>query len=101
MTRKKPSESLSFRLSGPLLDRLQEEATALELSPDLHAKAIVVSMLQDEHRLQVIEELRAVREDIHRLRADVATTLETVLLNVTKVSPEEARAFVRDTLRSS
>lgn len=93
------SESLSFRLGGPLLERLTEEASARDLSPDLHARNLVVGALQDEHRLQLIEELRAVREDIHRLRADLATTLETVLLNLTEVSPDEARAFVRDSLR--
>jgi len=98
MTRKKPSESLSFRLSGPLLDRLQQEATALELSPDLHAKAIVVSTLQDEHRLQILEELRAAREDVRRLRADLVIVLEMILLNVARVDKDQVKAFVRDRL---
>lgn len=95
---KKRSESLSFRLGGPQLARLADEASARNLSPDLYARTLVVGVLQDEIRLQLIEENRALREDVRKLRGDISITLETILLNVAGVGPDEARAFVRDRL---
>jgi len=96
----KESETVSFRLSGALLTRLTEDAAARGASRGEHARALLISVLQDEHRLQVLEDTRVVRDEVRKLRSDVALTLEAVLLNIGKVSEGDVRAFVSKNLRS-
>lgn len=99
-TKKSASEPVSFRLARPLHERLAGEAIARGIdSPDLYARALVVGVLQDETRLQLIEELHAVREDLRRLRADVATALEMTLINVGNAPTDRVQEFVSKNLR--
>lgn len=99
MRSKAPSTSVSFRLPDPLFQKLSAEAEAEGLSIGESARRLLVAVLQDEDRLRVLEEAQQTRLEISRLRADVATTLETVLLNVTQTPPEAVRKWVSEKLR--
>jgi hypothetical protein len=94
------SEAISFRLGGALLNKLEEEAKADgNKSRGEYARKLVMSVLQDEARLQLLEESRGLRDDVHRLRKDLATTLELVLLNIGRVPQEQVQDFVSKNLR--
>jgi hypothetical protein len=94
------SEPITFRLGGALLNKLEEEATADgSKSRGEYARKLVLSALQDEVRLQLLEESRGLRDDVHRLRKDLATTLELVLLNIGRVPQEQVQDFVSKNLR--
>jgi hypothetical protein len=92
---------VGFRLGGALLERLHAEATARGLSEGQCARALVSHVLQDEARLLLLEEVDALRQQVSRLRDDVATTLELILMNVAKVDEASVRQYVRSHLRNS
>ncbi len=99
MRTKTPSSSVSFRLPDPVFQRLTAEAEAHGVSVGECARRLLIGVLQDEDRLRVLDEIHAARLDVSNLRADVATTLETVLLNVTKTPPDTVRKWVSEKLR--
>ena len=94
-----PTETISFRLGDPLLEMLGQRAIAEGESRGEHAKRLVVRALQDETNLELLHELRLARTEVLRLRADVATSLEAVLLNVSSASAAEVKQFISDNLR--
>lgn len=94
------SEAISFRLGGALLNQLEAQANADgNKSRGEYARKLVVSVLQDEARLQLLEESRALREEVDKLRRDLATTLELVLLNIGRVPQQQVQDFVSKNLR--
>lgn len=95
----KDSETISFRMSGPLLAQLTELATALGASRGEYAKNVLIAALQDEHRLQMLDDMRALRANVERLRSDVATSLEAVLLNIGKIDEGQVQEFISKNLR--
>ena len=95
----KDSETVSFRMSGALLARLTEEAAARGVSRGEHARNVLITALQDEHRLQVLEDIHTLRGELQRLRTDVASTLEVVLLNLAKVDQRDVTEFISKNLR--
>lgn len=93
------SKTVSFRMTGPLLERLVANANATGRSVGESARDLLVSVLQDEARLEVLEEVRAAREDLRELRSDIAASLEAVLLNIAGKKKEDVRAYVSTVLR--
>lgn len=82
------------------MDRLAALAEAEGVSIGEKARELVTAVLQDEDRLRVLEEVQGVRERLDRLRSDVATSLEMILLNVGKdVSADQVRDWVTNNLR--
>ena len=82
------------------MDRLSALAEAEGVSVGEKARELVTAVLQDEDRLRVLEEVHGVREQLDRLRSDVATSLEMILLNVGKdVSADQVRDWVTNNLR--
>lgn len=63
------------------------------------ARAMVLSVLQDENNLQLMEDVRRLQADLQDLRADIATTLEVMLINLAAKEPDAVREFVRAHLR--
>lgn len=92
------SSTVSFRLSGALLQQLAESAKASGASLGEQARELVLGALSDVTHRATLAELALVREEVQRLRADVATTLELLLLNVANLSEEEVKRFVRTNL---
>jgi hypothetical protein len=79
---------------------LVERAESIGVSTGELAKQIVISALQDKWSLESLRLLQEVQEDVGQLRADLALTLETVLLNLSKAaSKEEVKEFVAKRLR--
>jgi hypothetical protein len=93
------SSTVSFRLRGALLEGLQKRAEEQGVSAGELARRLVIGVLQDEDRSRVLLELETVRQELSRLRSDVATSLEMVLLNVGSSSPDEIRAWVGKNMR--
>lgn len=82
------------------MDRLSALAEAEGVSVGEKARELVTAVLQDEDRLRVLEEVHGVSEQLDRLRSDVATSLEMILLNVGKdVSADQVRDWVTNNLR--
>lgn len=93
--KKHPSEALSFRLSGPLLDLLTKEAEARGKSRDLCAKELVVAALQDETSREQLHRLNEVRDEVKQLRLQVATMLAELWENrAREFSRDDARQFI-------
>lgn len=91
---------VSFRLRQPFMGMLVERAESIGVSTGELAKQIVISALQDKWSLESLRLLQEVQEDVGQLRADLALTLETVLLNLSKAaSKEEVKEFVAKRLR--
>ena len=99
MSPRAPSQSLSFRLPEAIHAKLVAEAAAGKVSVGELARRLVVAAVQDEDRYRVLNEMQELRREVAKLRADVATTLETVLLNITKAPEESVRAWVTEKLR--
>ena len=94
------SRSISFRLSGALLDRLAQLAADGNLSLGDAARQLLTSALQDEDRLRTLEELGRLRHDVEGLRTDLASSIEMVLLNLPGgANPDEVREWVTNNLR--
>jgi hypothetical protein len=90
------SRSLSFRLSGSLLEILLERADSLSLSPSAYARQLVVAALRDEAQLEIRRELLASRQvaaslsgSMRDLRGAVRSALEVILLNVVEEGSRE------------
>lgn len=94
-----PASHVGFRLPDRLFDQLRERAERDGKSPGEYARRLVASVLEDEERKQTAVQLQAVQQELASLRADVATTLEMVLLNTVKVSPESVKKWVTEKLR--
>ena len=99
MKPKQQAQTVSFRLGEPLLSALVERAEQEGESRGECARRIVAAALQDEMSLEVLRELEATRRELARLRDDLATSLESVLLNIGHIRPEEIQAFLSRTLR--
>jgi len=95
------SETISFRLGGAELSALGERASAERLSPHALARRLVTSSLHEGGSGAEIEHaIGELREELVRLRGDLETMLEVVLLNLSKdATKAEVQAFVKDQLR--
>lgn len=94
-----PASHVGFRLSDRLFDKLREQAERDGKSPGEYARRLVTSVLENEDQKQTMLQLHAVQQELASLRADVATTLETVLLNTVKAPPESVKKWVTEKLR--
>jgi hypothetical protein len=95
-----PSQTVSFRLRGGTLARLEERAGNGGVSLGDCARDIVTAELADEARLELERRFDSLQSELSRLRADLATTLEIVLLNVAQgLTTEDVRRFVSERMR--
>ena len=98
---KRTTYTIGFRLpdDDPNLKRLERGASECGMSIHTYARFVLVQALEEVERGRVSEELEALRDQMRELRNDVATALETVLMNVTELDEEEVRSFVTEQLR--
>lgn len=94
-----PTPTLSFRFGGALRRRLEDEASDLGISPGEHARRLVAATLQDENRLEVLRQIDELKGELSKLRSDLASTVEVVLLNVTQTTPDQVKKWVAENLR--
>jgi len=97
--RKAETYTISFRVDGRVLRQLEEGASQNEISVHAYARRLVQEILEDTERERVREEVQGVQQQVARLRDDVATALEMVLINLTSAEEEEIKAWVTRNLR--
>lgn len=93
------SITVSFRLSSAAGERLEQEARAHSISRHERAKRLVIEALTDARHQDLLAEAGLLKEQVSRLRSDLATTLEVVLLNVAKLDEAAVRRFVSERMR--
>jgi hypothetical protein len=93
------SITVGFRLGQDHLALLEQGAAAYGMSVHEYARRLVVDVLEDTERERVRDEVKRVGTEVQKLRRDVATSLETLLLNLTKASEDEIRQWVSQHLR--
>lgn len=98
-TAKEPTCTISFRVDERARKQLDEEASSFGMSRGAYARRLVLDVLEDAEREQIREEIQDVREEVSRLRDNLASVLEMLLLNVAKVKEEDVRRWVSENLR--
>ena len=98
-TPKEPSHTVSFRVDARTWKRLEREADSYNLSAGAYARKVMTDALEDHHRAQMLETATETQQQITKLRSDVATALEMVLLNLTTATKDEVRAWITKNLR--
>lgn len=87
--------TIGFRLDPENRACLQQRAGALGISPHELAREYVIEMLQAEkERCNLHAALLDLHQALLRLRGDVATTAEAILIAAGEVDPKEARAYI-------
>lgn len=92
-------EGVGFRLDAFYRQQLETRGAAEGLSAGEYARRLVVRALEDPAGESVTRDLAALREEMTKLRADMASSLEMILLNLTAAKPEEIKAWVSQHLR--
>jgi hypothetical protein len=94
-----PTTPVSFRLDAHYLDRLKEEAAKYGMSPGEFARRLVLDALERSEEQRTADEIVELRREVGHLRVDVALAVTAILVGAGKVSPEDARAWVKENLR--
>lgn len=98
-TRREPTVTVSFRVDGRTMKRLESEAAQFNMSGGEYARKLVTDLLEDHRHAQLLDEANRTRKDIDELRGDIATVLEMILLNLTSATKEQMRAWISEHLR--
>lgn len=93
----KQSENVTFRLPLPLYNELLQWAEAEKTSDGLLARRLVIEGLR---RHSLSEELALLHEQIAEMRKDLAIATQAVLVNGGKTKADDAKAWVKQNLRS-
>jgi hypothetical protein len=91
--------TVGFRMGQDHLALLEQGAAAYGMSVHEYARRLVIGVLEDTERERIRDEVKRVGTEVQKLRRDVATSLETLLLNLTKATDEEIRQWVSEHLR--
>ena len=93
------SETVSFRLPSAFYRQLLSEAKDQSFkSPHDFARQLVIKALGNVESDQQMSELRDLRRTMDTLRDDLATATGALLAYAGKWTPEQARAWVQETL---
>ena len=101
--RNKGPETVSFRVPLQFRADLLRRASADQVSPGDFARKTPIAFLEDTHRERLEAELSDVTHEVQRLRGDLATIAEVLLVLVSggSVSPTEAQVWVEERLRQA
>lgn len=94
-SRNRPPATIGFRLKEPHLRLLLEQAARMAISPHELAQMYVREALEER------PEREALFLAITRLREELATVAEALLIKAGKVPPKDAHAWVEETFRNS
>lgn len=85
----KQSFTISFRLDGDYLKRLDDEAAKVGLSVHERARQMLIELLDDKDRERLFEKIIDVKEsitevggEVSRLRGDLAEAVEWMVKNL-------------------
>ena len=93
------TKPISFRLPVPVMEMLLAHAHDSGRSVGEVAREIVTTGLLDQGQADLEREVAEVGEGMQLLRGDLATVLETLLLNLTDIPKEDVQAFISEKLR--
>lgn len=91
---KPTSESISFRLPPEMAKRLEAEAEKAGMSRGEYARQLLLQTLDDVRHEQMRHEMRELREEVGKLREDLATAVAALLTRDGPVPLDEAKAWV-------
>jgi len=93
----KDSDAVSFRLDPEFKKLLQAEAEkAGQPKPNLYARTLVQRALSNAEHHEVRNEFETLRQDLRRIREDMATLALVMLVKAAKEEPKKAEAWVRE-----
>lgn len=96
------SKQFNIRLAGEELDELRRRCDQLGTSATAYLRELIRRELLDHERLELLEAVHSFDGKLDRLRSELATTLETILLNSNpKLTAEQVRSWVAENLRAS
>ncbi len=89
-------DTIAFKLPDDLSKKLEATAPkAKGMSRHKHAKQIVINYLKATEHVKVKDELNSLRKDVKRLRSDLASSVQVLLVMAGKVATsEEANKWV-------
>jgi len=95
--------TVTFKLSDDLMARLEQKAGQSNCpSPHKCAQQIVVNYLEDAERDRARKQMAELRQEVIRLREDLATAVVALLVQAGKVTnPDEAKEWVQRNFLSS
>lgn len=94
-----PSKPIGFRLSAAAAKRLAATAARRGLTPGTYARRLVLEGLEDDAGRKALDELAVIREQLARLRTDLARVAVALLTDAGKAEVEDAEAWVREHFR--
>lgn len=98
--RKKESFTISFRVDAYQLTQLEKGAAAYGMSVHEYARQRLGELLERQDEARLLEEAQVTRRSVEGLRADVAATLEVILLNTVKdANPAQVRQWISQNLQ--
>ena len=101
-TTKKPRKvtyPISFRVDNATLGQLEKGAARYGMSVHEYARQRLVELLEKQDETRLLEAAGITQRGVERLRSDVATALEVILLNTTPSEPERIRDWINRYLR--
>ena len=102
MSASEESVRVEFRLRKELAALLDERKRASGAkSANLAARAILEDELQEVRWLDIQRDVADLKHNAMRLRDNIATVLEVLMLNVAKLSRDEVEEFITRNLRDS
>lgn len=94
-----PRDTIMFRFTGPESVLLAERAAQLGKSQNLLARQYLVEALQDaDDHESLLQAVNALSQEVHALRKDLALTTAALLSSAGKISPEQAKTWVKTNL---
>lgn len=92
------SETISFRLPPTFYNQLVKDAEKRNLSPHELARQVVINFLTDASADEERQHFLDLKKSLEILREDFATATAAILAFGGKWSPEEAKAWAKETL---
>lgn len=95
---KERSNNISFRIPSTVSALLEEKAKERGQSPGTYARQLVLDSLNDKNTEELRHDLDELRDQVTKLREDLATAVVALLVNDEPKDEEQAKAWVRNTL---
>lgn len=99
MPNTKESYTISFRVSGLSLSKLEKLAAEKKVSIHEQARKLVLDALDDDSTEEIKTNIKRTREDIEDFKLAVAVALEALLVKAGNVEKETAKDWITEQFR--
>lgn len=93
-----PSQPVSFRLAAEYANEIDRRAKQAGVSRGDYARQIVLAGLTNDTAEETRNRVAEIQEEVQRLREELLSSVNALLVYAGKVDKEQARNFVRNTL---